>query len=247
MQSTTPDTIVRFIADDFGRSEAINHAILKAHVDGALHGACLMMGQPGTQQAVAMARASPSLAIGWHVHLCDSQPVVTDSWSWGSSPFRAGLAMAVSPGARKLAAREIGAQWRLFKDTGLMAETVNAHHHLHWHPFVRRQLIELLTDDAEFDGWMRWGTPRFFSGDSAPLGYRLIDSLLQAPVRSRLGLRCSDTLWGIDRTFRMNAEEIRDVIGRLPGGLHEFMFHPRPGIDDPDTRCLISLSHEARA
>ena len=55
-----------FIADDFGLSEEINRAVIHAHRSGALGGACLMMGQPATQAAVALAREHPNLQLGLH-------------------------------------------------------------------------------------------------------------------------------------------------------------------------------------
>ncbi|MBT8442371.1 MAG: ChbG/HpnK family deacetylase [Gammaproteobacteria bacterium] len=241
MDSGTDSTRIVFIADDFGMSPEINAAIVRAHNEGALHGACLMMGQPGTADAIDLARRHPTLQIGWHLHLNDSLPMTVERWPWGRSPARAGMSMAISPGARALARREIDAQWTAFRETGLACRFVNAHHHLHWHPFVRRRLVETVAADTDFDGWLRWGAPRFFGDDGT--GYAMIERLLQAPVRNRLGVRHSDTLWGLDRTFAMNAEEIASVLPGLGPGLHEFMFHPRPGDGDADTRSLIAL-HE---
>lgn len=229
-----------FVADDFGLSEDINEAILRAHTEGALQIACLMMGQPGTQGAVAIARDYPSLRVGWHLHLCDSRPTTVETWPWGRSPTAAGLAIAALPGARALAGAEISNQWRMLRATGLPVATVNAHHHLHWHPFVLRSLAAVLAADGEFDGWLRWGEPRFF-GPRVPLGYRLVERLLLAPARRRLETPCSDSLWGLDRTFAMNPAEVATVLSGLGGGIHEFVFHPRPGEHDPDTRCLNEL------
>src|ERR1700690_3267244 len=73
---------VFFIADDFGMSPEVNRAIIHAHRHGVLHGASLMMGQPATEDAVRLARDNPSLQVGWHLHLCDSQPITCSAWSW---------------------------------------------------------------------------------------------------------------------------------------------------------------------
>jgi predicted glycoside hydrolase/deacetylase ChbG (UPF0249 family) len=232
---------ILFIADDFGMSADINAAIVRAHVEGALHGACLMMGQPGTNDAIELARRYPTLQVGWHLHLNDSMPLTIDDWPWGRSPARAGLALAISPSARSLAATEIAAQWRALIGTGLECRFVNTHHHLHWHPFVRRRMIATITEGGGFAGWMRWGRPRFFGPDPSRFGYALVEGLLQARQRRRLGCHHSDALWGIDRTFAMNADEIASVMPTLGPGLHEFMFHPRAGDADPDTLCLIEL------
>lgn len=241
MELGTGKRQILFIADDFGMSPEINAAIVRAHRRGALHGACLMMGQAGTEDAIARARDNPSLQIGWHLHLNDSRPLTASEWPWGRSPARAGWAIAMSPSARALARREIEEQWGALSDAGLGCGFVNAHHHLHWHPFVRRHLVSTITVGGAFDGWIRWGRLMFLHRDSAPLGYALVEALLQEPQRGRLAVRPSTTLWGLDRTFAMQAREIAALIPSLGEGLHEFMFHPRPGDADADTRCLIEL------
>lgn len=228
-----------FIADDLGLREEVNEAILHAHRWGALTGACLMMGQPATRTAVAMAREYPSLEIGWHLHLADSRPCSRPEWPWGPSPVGAGFGIGLSQRMRDLARREVECQWEAFRETGLPCRFVSAHHHLHLHPFVHRTLMETLPSD--FNGWVRWGKPRFFGSSPWKFLYQLLDALLQAPHRRRSPFRLSTTLWGIDRTFRMDADEILRTLPKLGQGLHEFMFHPRRIEEDPDTLALLKL------
>ena len=233
-------TTVMYIADDLGLSDEVNEAIIHAHTHGALRGAALMMGQPGSEAAAALAHDTPALEVGWHLHLNDSLPCSVPAWPWGSSPARAGFAMALSPSMRALSRREIGLQWRQFLDTGLRCAFVNAHHHLHIHPFVRRTLVEAIA--ADFDGWMRWGRPEFFGPTPARLGYALLDRLLHEPHRQRLPMPLTTSVWGIDRTFRMDAAEIQATLPSLGEGLHEFIFHPRNIDNDADTHCLLELA-----
>src|SRR5476649_1343795 len=108
-----------FIADDFGMNREVNDAIVHSHLSGHLSGAALMMAHPATAAAVELARAHPTLQIGWHLHLNDSIPATTDRWPWGSSPARAGFAIGLSPSARRLMRKEIARQWELFQATGL--------------------------------------------------------------------------------------------------------------------------------
>jgi hypothetical protein len=127
----------------------------------------------------------------------------------------------------------------LFQGTGLDCAFVNAHHHLHVHPSVDACLMRTLP--AEFQGWIRMGAPKFFS----PSRSISTSGLLEEWVRRRRRRRCrhllSDSLWGVDRIFQMNAGEVADAARALGAGLHEFMFHPRSVDRDADFRALMEL------
>ena len=230
-----------FIADDLGLSAPVNEAILHAHTKGALHGAALMVGQPATDEGVELAKKSSSLLIGWHLHLCDSKPLTSERWPWGNSPAKAGWAMGVSKSARELARREIRAQWEAFQSTGLNCAFINTHHHLHVHPFVRRELEAIIPQG--FGGWHRGGHFHFFDHGLAPdqLGLRLAGATFK--LRGLNGSLCpvADTVWGVDRLFAMRANEIQKTIAGLPDGLHEFIFHPRSLTRDADFEALLEL------
>lgn len=231
---------VMFIADDFGQNRRVNAAILRAHCDGALQGASLMPGQPGTDEAVDMALDTPSLRVGWHLHLCDSIPLTATSWPWGESPAWAGWRIAISRRDRQLIRREIRAQWEAFTATGLECAFVNTHHHLHVHPFVRGELARVLPPD--FAGWRRSGRVCFFGG--SPRLEHLALWLAGAFTHVRLaGGAAADTLWGVDRLFAMRAEEVRRTAAALPDGRHEFIFHPRGTQGDADFEALLHLRH----
>jgi predicted glycoside hydrolase/deacetylase ChbG (UPF0249 family) len=231
---------VLFVADDLGMSDSVNDAIFHAHTHGALDGAALMVGQPATQAAIARAHDTPGLEIGWHMHLVDSRPCTVDRWPWGGSAAQAGFALGFSRRMRTLVRDEIRAQWELFCAAGLRCRFLSGHHHLHIHPFVRSVLEETLP--ADFDGWIRWGKPRFFAAatSAAPkLLYGALHGIFQAPMRWPFTV--STTLWGLDRIEAMNAAEIAGVLPALGEGLHEFMFHPRCVAHDADTECLLAL------
>jgi hypothetical protein len=230
---------VFFIADDFGLTTEVNRAVVEAHCRGALQGASLMVGQPGTADAVRAAQDNPCLRVGWHLHLDNSQPVTCAAWPWGDSYRRAGWAIGLSQRARWLMREEVRAQWEGFRATGLACAFVNSHHHLHAHPFVYQILLDVLK--PSFDGWLRLGKPRFFSANFDAVWMGPADWLWMRPRRRRCPYRCSDTLWGLGRTFRMQAGEVRRAIQQLGDGLHEFYFHPRSTNNDADLQCLLEL------
>lgn len=236
-------TQLAFVADDFGLSALVNGAIVHAHHHGALTGASLMMGQPGTDDAVALARTLPSLEIGWHLHLCDSRPLTQPDWPWGCSPVRAGILLALTPAHRRRIRDEIARQWQAFRATGLPCRFINTHHHLHLHPWVLRVLQE--TVGAADGAWFRGGAFRSFgSGESVTAAVtRHLGSRRAGTFAGPDRLATAASVWGLDRLHRMSASEITAAAAVLPAGLHEFMFHPRSPTGDADVRALLDLGN----
>ena len=54
-------------ADDFGAATVVNEAVEKAHIDGVLTAASLMVGAPAAFDAVERARRLPKLGVGLHL------------------------------------------------------------------------------------------------------------------------------------------------------------------------------------
>lgn len=232
---------VFFIADDFGLSSSANEAILRSHLEGVLHGTCLMMGQPGTEEAVLLAKQHPGMTIGWHLHLNDSRPMTVPAWPWGESSAGAGFAIGLNPKARRLACEEIRVQWDAYRATGLRCDFITTHHHLHVHPMVLPLVLE--TVGRGYAGWLRLGRPCFFKSAAATAALSPVARLERWRLRRRCGWRISDTIWGIDRTFAMDAGEVRAALATLGEGHHEFIFHPRVADpeQDQDFRALLEL------
>lgn len=197
-----------------------------------------MMGQPATAEAIALAREHPGLQIGWHLHLVDSIPLTRAAWPWNESLWRAGLRIGLTPGGRRLMQAEVRAQWDAFVATGLEAQFINCHHHLHAHPHVYREILRVVP--RPFRGWLRLGDVRWFgAGDQARQASGL-NGVWQRR-RQQCPWQTSDTLWGVDRIRRMSATEVRRAIETLPPGRHEFMFHPMNTDTDADFAALVEL------
>jgi predicted glycoside hydrolase/deacetylase ChbG (UPF0249 family) len=62
------DRVLIVNADDFGRSDAINRGVMRAHEHGIVTSASLMVRWPEAEAAAALARAS-ELAVGMHLDL----------------------------------------------------------------------------------------------------------------------------------------------------------------------------------
>jgi predicted glycoside hydrolase/deacetylase ChbG (UPF0249 family) len=72
----------------------VNEAVERAHVDGILTAASLMVAGEGAADAVERAKRLPNLGVGLHVVLVDGQPMLPPEqiprWSGpmaGSSPI----------------------------------------------------------------------------------------------------------------------------------------------------------------
>jgi chitin disaccharide deacetylase len=138
--------------DDFGSSADVNGAIVDAHRCGVLTAASLMVTGAVAEEAVALARENPTLAVGLHLVLVDGRAalpmgqvanLVGPGGLFPRSPLRSGLRYRFSPAARRELRLEIREQLERFRRTGLRLAHLDGHHHLHLHPVVFDVLLEL--------------------------------------------------------------------------------------------------------
>jgi chitin disaccharide deacetylase len=214
-------------ADDFGMSHEHNVAILQAHKAGSITSASLMMGQPGTAAAVAIAHATPTLTVGLHLALSDAAPLLrpkliprlirNDGKFYPNEAAILRTTFSVE-GRRQLRA-EIHAQFSAFHQTGLICDHVNTHRHSHQFPHVAK----IICNEARAWGvrksrlpWDATRPPRL--GHTA----RLIRFYYLSWILRRSGV---DTIYySIGRNW--NAGDLLQVLHRLPPGLIELYFHP---------------------
>ena len=144
-----------FTADDFGLDMAVNEAVERAHRDGVLTSASLMVTAPAAADAVARAKRMPGLAVGLHLVLVqgvpaippdEAAPLLGSNGAFLDSPAEAGLRYFFSPSARRALAAEIRAQFEAFARTGLPLDHVDGHTHLHIHPTIFSLLLEIGRD-----------------------------------------------------------------------------------------------------
>lgn len=229
--------------DDFGLSETVNEAVAEAHRHGILTAASLMVGAPAADDAVARARALPTLAVGLHVVVVNGWPVLPPASLPGLADadgrlpgrlVRAGFGFQFHAGARESLEREIRAQFEAFARTGLPLDHVNAHCHMHLHP---RVLAAILRVGQEF-GLAAVRVPRepplrsWRAARRAPVR-RLTASLGLAPWLGRLrrrlaeaGVRSNDWVFGRTDTGRMAEDLLLGFVRELPPGVTEIYCHP---------------------
>ena len=137
-------------ADDFGLTPGINRSIAELHRAGALTSATLMATGAFFDDAIAVARAHPTLEVGCHILLVDGTPALPPSQIPSLCPdghaFRSSLAAFVRDlftfriRAAEIAA-EVTAQIRRLQQAGLRVSHCDTHKHTHLFSGVLRPLL----------------------------------------------------------------------------------------------------------
>jgi chitin disaccharide deacetylase len=245
-----------FTADDFGFDDAVNEAVERAHREGVLTSASLMVTAPAAADAVARAKRMPGLAVGLHLVLVqgmpasprdEAAPLLRPDGAFLDSPAQAGVRYFFSPAARRALASEIRAQFEAFRRTGLALDHVDGHTHLHIHPTVFSLLVEIGRDYGMRAMRVPYENP-FASGRAAGKGSvaRIAVSSTFAPwahvMRTRLdraGVAYNDSLFGFHDTGAMTeALVLRQLETLQPGAVTEFYFHPAVQKSDALNRVM---------
>lgn len=229
--------------DDFGYSAATNCAIIRAYREGVLTGASLMINEAAAEEAVTLARAHPGLTVGLHLVLVLGRaalphaelPHITDrQGNFTNSSLRAGINYYFSPAARRELRREMRAQFEKFAATGLRFSHVDGHTHLHQHPVIFDELLELC---AEFNvkrvrvvkGEMRLSLQLDRRHLPRKLVWGAVFNLLGSWCAKRLqarGFAPSPKVYGLLQTGDMNEDYLLGLLERMDAMPSEIYAHP---------------------
>ncbi len=240
-----PDSRRRLVvnADDFGRSHSINHAVIRAHREGILTSASLMVNEPDCAEAVALARENPRLGIGLHLTLLMGHSalppqkipgLVNDHGEFSNNPVGAGMKYFFHRGLREQLRAEIHAQFDRFRATGLPLDHVNGHLHLHLHPVV----FGILMEDAEplgirhlrltrdcFERSRRMTRGRWFYRVFHAAIYEWLSRRARKPLQQR-GIKHVQITFGLLQDSHVDEEYVLKLLPELPPGDSELYSHP---------------------
>jgi hopanoid biosynthesis associated protein HpnK len=253
--------------DDLGRSLRVNAAILRAHREGVLTSASLMVTEAAADEAVALARATPSLRVGLHLALADAPAAADHDPALGltdadgrlrADPVGQALRLVRSRAARAAAAREVEAQLARFAATGLPLAHVDGHLHMHLVPPALEALCRLLPRRSE-PGPVEVRVPAERLGPALrlqprPLAYKLVHAavfaLLGRWARGRLraaGLVVRPRVLGLLSTFDPpDARIVRGLLEEVEGPT-ELYLHPGAVAPAGDTELEALLDPGVRA
>jgi hopanoid biosynthesis associated protein HpnK len=244
-------------ADDFGRSAAVNLAVVRAYAEGILTTASLMVNEPALAEAVALARENPALGVGLHLTLLCGRSalpreripgLVNAQNEFTSRPVLAGLRYFFLPGLREQLRQEIHAQFEKFRATGLALDHVNGHLHLHLHPAVFRILMEdaaqlglerlrLTFDPLRLN--LRLASGRLLYRAAHAATFHWLAARARPAARQR-GLRHTQAVFGLLQNARVDETYVARLLANLPAGDSELYSHPSLEEFEHEFNALIS-------
>jgi len=230
--------------DDFGLSLPVNEAIERAHREGVLTAASLMLGSPAADDAILRARRNPNLRSGIHVVLvrgasvlppAEIPDIVDANGMLCHGLFDASRRWTFRNAAKQQLRAEVRAQFEKFRATGLELDHIDSHNHMHMHPFALDTILAIGRD---------YGTPLLRIPYEPPLrswratrsaffsrfGWAVALQPWVARMRSRarrFGYPRTDAVFGIRDSGRVTAERLLGYLRELPSdGVTEIYSHP---------------------
>ncbi len=230
-------------ADDFGATDQINSAIIKAHRDGVLTSAGLMVTGDAAGNAIRLAKEQPDLAVGLHLALSDARSalpkssiprLVDNHQRFANNPVKAALRYFFDKEARLQLRLEIAAQFEMFTATGLELSHVDGHQHMHAHPAVLPTVIELAKEYGakgirvpRDPLWANFAADRtnILSKLAVAAGHGYLAAVCRKELRG-CDLAVCDMAIGSLMSGSMNTEYVINMLGRLSAHKLEIFFHP---------------------
>lgn len=206
-------------ADDFGDTAGVNAAVLKAHREGVLRFASLMVLRPEAAAAARIARDNPGLGVGLHLELC------------ADAPGKAGLRYFFDARARAGLEGEIRGQIEAFLKLGLRPTHVDGHINVHVHPVIFPAVCRLAREygiprvrlpAGEWEALK--GFPGAETGGTAALAG--VFGAMGAWVGPAAAGLERPRAWGLLRSGLMKEDYVLWLLARLPEGTTELYFHP---------------------
>jgi predicted glycoside hydrolase/deacetylase ChbG (UPF0249 family) len=229
-------------ADDFGFARDVNQGIVEAHRNGILTATTLMAAGAfdalAFDDAVRLARETPTLDIGCHLVLV------------GAPPFPATVAQLIRAVALKRVRiyEELAAQVRRILDAGIRPTHLDTHKHTHLLPPVL-DAVARISEEFRIP-WVRRPFDFPFTPDGISVAKRAVSKAMtvarsrSARVMEAHGCRSTDHFAGFQITGRYDAASLAKLLRALPEGSTEFMCHP--GLLGEDLRAAPTRLKESR-
>lgn len=249
-------------ADDFGQTAGINRAVVELHTAGLLTSATLMARAAATDQAIEIARATPTLGVGCHVVLTDGEPILPPAQIPSLLDSSTNLfvpSFTVFLGrlfTGRIRAEEIEAeataQIQYLQSRGLQVTHIDTHKHTHMFPRVLRPLlrgaracgIHLVRNPFE-PVWAIRATAGAGFVRAAQVGCLRSFGSTWHRILAEEGFSTTSGALGVTATGALNTVSLHLLLDRVPSGTWELVTHP--GYNDADlagARTRLRASRE---
>jgi len=215
---------------------------MRAHRDGVLTDASLMVNGAACDEAVELARATPGLSVGLHLVLLQGRATLPPSAIPGlvdaagmfrNSPVAVGFRYFFTPGLHLQLEREICAQLEKYLDTGLPLSHVDGHLNIHVHPTVVNILIRVAArygiravrlPREPLDVSLRLDGRERLRKLAESLAFRRLTAFA-APRLAACGIRSPDQMFGLHQSGHVTEPYLLGVIDALQPGVTEIYSH----------------------
>jgi len=204
-------------ADDFGFTRDVNAGIVHAHREGVLTSTTLMANGAAFEDAVRLAKETPSLDVGCHLVLVQGRSLLNGR----AFPEKLSeLYLALARNELDVYA-EFRAQIEKILGAGLRPTHLDSHKHTHIAPNVFRAVVRLAHEFAI--PYVR--LPLDETAPFARIPCRLVSRYYRGLAR-RHNVRMADHFLGFRLTGSLTSETLAAALCRLREGTTEFMCHP---------------------
>ena len=234
-------------ADDFGLSPEVNAGIVRAHRDGILRSASLMVAEPAALPAAELARDSPALDVGLHAVVCQGRSILDSSrlgaalnasGEFMDSPVAAGMRYFFDRSLRTAMTDELRAQVERHLELVGYLNHIDGHLNFHVHPLFADILVNLAVEYKV--PCIRLPRERVMTTirlrrDNATR--KLVESAIFRTLSRRTrrmmterGLTSTDALFGLHQSGHLSEDYVVGVMDRIRDGTTELYFHPAADI-----------------
>ncbi len=233
--------------DDFGLSGEVNAGILRAHREGILTTASLMVAEPAAEAAARAAHENPKLDVGLHVVVCRGRGVMAPELTGGAvdaagrfpdNPVAAGMRWFFDRKARAHLRDEIRAQIERHLELVGYLNHIDGHLNFHVHPTIADILVDLAVEHKVPCLRLPLEPVAVTIGLRRDhLARKLVESIIFKTLSRRArrmmrerGLKSTDRLFGLHQSGHLDENYVLSVIDRMGEGTTELYFHPAADI-----------------
>jgi len=230
-------------ADDFGLSPEVNAGVIRAHRDGILGSASLMVAEPAAKAAAELARQNPALDVGLHAVVCRGRSTLDAAHLHGAvdasgrfleKPVLAGMRYFFDRSMRTKMTDELRAQVERHLELVGYLNHIDGHLNFHVHPLFADILIELAVEykvpcirlpRESVITTLRLRRNNVPSKLIESVIFRILSRRARRMMTER-GLRSTDALFGLHQSGHLDEDYVVGVIDQLRDGTTELYFHP---------------------